>query len=320
MNSSSLKSVVSLLVVAAVSSAYTETIDQTNSNPAAGTDWNQASVWGGSAPIPSNDYATVSTGATIGNGLGFTANGTPWTVQANLRDSQSTSTFGGGSLILNAGTRLLMKGNGGNVSTANIVMNGGFIQAAPNAGGSTALAGTIDTGTILSAIGTNPSPNSTFTLDIFSTIIGSGILQLVNAGENGTRVSHINLLGDYSSFTGTLFLTQADNIPSSAGSSFSIASGSAPLATLELVAFSTNFLYDLSTNVSFGTVIINGSPLAPGTYGFTELNELSFGSFTDNGGTITVAPGAFECHALGILGLGAVALAGARRRRRLGAR
>ncbi len=46
-------------VTAAVLSAQAATIDQTLTNPPAGTDWNQPSVWGDNLVVPTDDYNMI---------------------------------------------------------------------------------------------------------------------------------------------------------------------------------------------------------------------------------------------------------------------
>ncbi len=71
-------------------------------------------------------------------------------------------------------------------------------------------------------------------------------------------------------------------------SAFSFASASAPLATLNLATFTTNFHFDLNSELSFGSVILDGFALDPGIYTFAELDSRAPGKFLANGGSITV--------------------------------
>lgn len=314
MINSSLKSIVSLLAVAAVSAGHAAVISQTNLNPGAAVGWNDASVWGGNAVVAENEYTSGSgsTGAVV-----FAAGGTNWNVFATVRDVGS-STFNGGSLIMNSGGRILMKGatGGGATSNANIVLNGGFIQAAPNQGGIANLGGTINAQGALNAIGTNPFSGSTLTLNINSTITGSGTIQFVNGGDaGGSRTSHLNIAGDISLFSGKFYLSSStSNNNVAVGSDFSILN-SAPLATLEMATSTTNFRFNLNSNITFSSVIIGGQTLAPGVYDAAALNGIAAGKFFDAGGSITVIPEPSVSMLCGA-GLGVIGLAYARRGRR----
>jgi hypothetical protein len=314
MINSSLKSIVSIFAVAAVSAGHAAVISQTNLNPGAAVGWNDASVWGGNAVVGTNDYTSVAGAST---GTAFAAGGTTWSVLGTVRDVGS-STFNGGSLIMNSGSRLLMKGatGGGAASSVNLVLNGGFIQAAPNQGGTAILGGTINAQGALNAIGTNPFSGSTLTLNINSTITGSGTIQFVNAGDTGgSRTSHININGDISLFSGKFYLSSStSNNNVAVGSDFSILN-SAPLATLEMATSTTNFLYNLNSNITFASVIIGGQTLAPGVYNASALNGIAAGKFFDAGGSITVVPEPSVSMLCGI-GLGVIGLGYGRRGRR----
>lgn len=266
---------------------HAETIDQSIS-PAAGVDWNQPSVWGDNAVVDANDYRT--TADLIAAQTAFVVNGTTWAYTANLRDAESSSTFGGNSLILSADTRLLGKALGEATSTANIVLNGGFIHSAPNAGGSSTLAGTLSfaPGVTLGAIGMLANGAGAFTFNVASTIVGGSDVVLQLSMDGATRTNHLNITGDISGFLGTIYVsTAADGVGSD--SSFSIAS-SAPEATLELATASTNFRFDLNSQLTFKSVVIAGEALPAGTYTYDDLNDLAPGSFLPNGGSLTVVP------------------------------
>jgi hypothetical protein len=296
-------SIVCATTASLAASSQAATINQTT-NPPAGTDWNQTSVWGGNAVIPSNDYASAALGGA--SATSFIVNGTTWASNTNVRDSTGTSTFGGGSLILNSNTRLLMKAIGSPAtSTANIVLNGGYISAAPNGGGTTVLAGTINNFAGFSAIGMQPFAGTTQTFNINSTITGGGLLQFTQTSGQANTIAHMNLNGDISSFTGTLYFAQAAT-PTSVGSDFSIA-GSAPLATLQFATGATSFLFNVNNNISFSSVILNGGALAPGTYSVSDLNGFAGGKFAGLGSiTVIPEPSTIGLGVVGLLGLLAV--------------
>jgi len=95
-----------------------------------------------------------------------------------------------------------------------------------------------------------------------------------------------------------------------ASGTFSILSD-APSATVVMDASSISFFYELTGNVTFGSVIVGGTLLPAGTYTFSDLNALSPGSFIDGGGSITVAvpePAAVSLLILSALGGGLLIL------------
>lgn len=306
-------------LAASLSPVMAATISQTNLNANDSNPWNTAAVWGGNAVTSGNDYSTVA-GATVISNSYATATGN-WSVNAAIRDmagnSPQSTTFGGDNLVLNPSTRLLMKGYNNVTSTAAIVLNGGHISHAPNAGGTGAagtanLAGTItaNAGTV-SAIGMLPLGSSTNTLNITSTIVGSGTIQLVTSGGTG-RTAFLNVTGNIDNFAGTFYLstntnTTLDGGAPSATSAFSFAAASAPAATLNLATASTRFLFDLDSELTFGTVIVGDTTLTPGTYEFADLETIAPGKFIDGAGSITVIPEPSTAMLSGLLMVGAAA-------------
>lgn len=307
-----LKSVLLTLLAASLPGLHAATISQITNVPA-GTNWNASSVWG-SVPNNSNDYATTA-------GLGgastavFTLNGTTWSSSTNMRDAETSSTFGGHNLILNSDTRLLSKALNGATSTANIIMNGGFITSAPNIPTvySSTLAGTITNNAPISAIGVigYQTLETSFTFNVNSTITGTGTIQFALYADATVRYGKINLTGNIDNFAGTIYMGVANNI--GAGSGFSIASANAPAATLNLATDGTNFNFNLNSNLTFGSVIIGGTTLTPGVYDYATLNGLAPGKFTDGAGSLTVIPEP-STYALVLCGLSVAALVARRRR------
>lgn len=284
-------------------------------NPPAGTDWNQSAVWGDNLVVPTDDYNTTAGPTQIGQS--FTAQGKAWTYYGQVRDSTTSSVFGGGKLLINDFTRLLMKAIDSieAISMADIVLNGGHIISAPNSGGTATLAGTIDLQAATGAIGTNAFGGSNLTFNLDSTITGSGTLQLIET--NATGITRFNVRGDISNFAGEFYVSSSEGIAPGAGSSFSFASAVAPLATLNL-AVNTNFLFDLNSDLVFGSVIIGGIVLDPGVYTFADLDPLATGKFIQNFGTITVLPAAVpEPSVIALIAFaGLLSVAGCRRMRR----
>lgn len=254
-----------------------------------GNNWNNPSYWGGNTPTLGNNYLTTP----IGNAAtDFSFNGKSWTYNGSVRDAAASSTFGGTSLFIESNTRLLGKANssGTAVSTANIVLNGGFIASAADAEGGSALAGSIHLNAPLGALALRPNGTGSFTWNINSTITGSGTLQVATYDVSNVRSGFVYLNGDLSAFTGTFYVGVGTTTNASAGNSIFAINSSAPLATLQLVPDSSAFFfYELTSNVTFAGLTIGNTVLAPGTYNGAALEAYAPGKFLDFGGTITVA-------------------------------
>lgn len=282
-------------------------ITQSGSVPAGNT-WNNSDFWGGNPVVPENNYLTVPFGTSE---TPFTVGGVAWQTAGNMRDSEGSSTFNGGALVVNSGTRLLSKALAGATSTANIVLNGGFIHSAANASGSATLAGTISFGEGISLGAIGVIANTNFTFNIASTIMGGPDVTLQLAMNGSDRINVLNITGDISGFAGTFYVSTADG-GVAYGSAFSITS-SAPLATLELAVDSQNFLFDLSSDITFGSVIVGSTLLDPGTYTVADLEILAPGRFLGEG-SITVVP---EPSTFAMLGVGVTLFAAVLRKRRV---
>lgn len=274
--------------------------------------WNDPLLWGNGADpvVNTNDYETLP--GWVASSTDAVVNGTTWAYTGMVRTSANTggaqalsTTFSGNSLTLNAGTRLLGKNYGGSSTTANIVLNGGYINYAVDTAANNSnatLAGTISFGASSDLGALFIIGNANYTLNVTSAISGgsSKTLQLSMAGGTG-RNNQMNILGDMSNFFGTIWagVSAAGTGPSS----FFNIQTDAVNATLQLDTTSANFHYNLLTNQSFGSLLVNGTPLAAGTYNATYLNGLAANKFMDNGGSITVIP---EPGTAALLGLAAV--------------
>lgn len=316
--------------------ATAATVDQVQ-NPTSNQGWNTSTIWN-EDPAPGNDYRVspdLMTSVTP-----YIVNGTSWTVTGQVRDVSDanaaarteSTTFGGNSLIVPANTRILGKSTGGSTQTVNVVLDGGlYHQGGPtnNAIPSSTLAGTITFGSAnLGALGVSAG-GASFTWTINSTIIGGAdkTLQLTmgNTLANASRMNFLNVTGDLSGFSGTLYLGVStggvNDGGTGAGSSFSISSN-ATLATVQLDTSTNNFQYDLgSGNVTFGALSLGsgeGTPVSYGVYDMSQLNALAGGNFFIGAGTITVVPEPSTA-ALGSLALILAALGWRLRRNRLAA-
>jgi hypothetical protein len=284
-----------------VASAFTlqaEDIFQIANSP---NGWNSADYWGAEATA-GNNYFTTALGSLINE---LVVDGFTWTLASGagaigtVRDSPdpgSSSTFAGDSLTLSANTRILSKVKNGSTSTANLIFGGGFFMSGTNSGGSATLAGTLSfaTGINLGAIAVNRG--QPVALTVSSTLIGGpdDTLQLSLFSESAiVGASSIIFNGDLSNFSGTLYVgTSTTHNGSNPSSFYSVYSSS---AATTLIIDTASFAaggnkYHLDNNVTFGSLIVGGVFLDPGTYTYADLELLAPGSFLDNGGSITVIP------------------------------
>ncbi|RYD49065.1 MAG: hypothetical protein EOP85_02330 [Verrucomicrobiaceae bacterium] len=308
-------------MICVTSLAHAALVTQTNLNPNTSTFWNNASVWNNTTVEAGNDYQSVAGATDLGTS--FTLDGVAWNYGSNVRDTSGStpvsSQFAGDRLIMEANTRLLLKGKAGITSTANVVLrNDSHIFHAPDSGGTNrtaTLAGsiTVNNGALV-AMGVRGNGGDTLT--VTSTIsggVGSTMVLVLGSGTAG-NVNHMRINGDYSAYAGTFYLgtpTTGSLGVTGEGSTFSFAAGSAPFATLQLEP-NANYKFDLNSSISFGSVAIGADPALPaGSYDWDELDSLGYGaSFLNNGGTLTVIPEASSS----LLGLLASSLLLRRRR------
>lgn len=245
----------------ALPSAHAAIITQTVS-AGGGVDWN-ANLWDSpaSAPTAGNDYVTAA--GLIGSAVTDLGSGT--NITSRVRLVSSGTTFAGDSLTISAGTELLGKDVG--TYSANIILNGGIMRWAPDAGSNVTLGGTINVAAD-SVVGVVQSNASTFTIS--STLTGSSNLRLA-AGHGATHT--LRFSGDLSGYTGTfnvgkditfdnlltLNLAQEYNLPN-----------------LNLVYRGLGSVdrLNLSHDISVGSFSFGASSLDPGTYTAAQLNTL----------------------------------------------
>jgi autotransporter-associated beta strand protein len=152
-----------------------------DANNATATSFNAAGNW--------SNLAAPAPGMTYGTG--------PFVIRT---PNNSTSyTFAGDSLSIDAGSRFLMKGTGGQVATVNLILNGGYADYANSADSFTqTLAGTVAVNAA-SAIGALVIE----TLVVNSTVSGSATLAFGGAGLNlGGDTGNVVIAQDNAGFTG----------------------------------------------------------------------------------------------------------------------
>ncbi len=268
-----------------LSSAHAANITQTTNASAAQGSWNNATVWGGSAPTNGNNYFTA-TGLTASSSTSLNS----ISVTGRIRDNGTV--FGGDLLTINAGTELLLKGAGTYTSNGNVVLNGGMIRLSPDSSTTTTFAGTLHVAAD-SHVGVVRITNTS--LDFTSTITGSNVLNIAAATGNATSgagsILGISFSGDLSGFTGTLKL---------GGGSFGIERVAVldfnqdyflPQTTLIMGASGTNDKLNLDQNLTFGSFSFGATALGAGTYDSATLNGLfGTGSQFTGLGSLTVVP------------------------------
>lgn len=204
--------------------------------------------------------------------------------------SSGTPSFPGNSLTMNPTGVLVLKAptstvnnlrlNGGRALNGNNVLqtlNGSIVVQAAS--------------TLESGLGASDARD----LNIGSVISGNGALTV--AGYNTGNI--VSLLSTSNTYAGNwtlsgIFLDAVGNNSMGSGS-ITVNAGArfdadypinSPGATLTL-----NGVMDLDQNHTFGTVMINGTALTPGTWSFATLNSAYNAFFTDGGsGSITVPP------------------------------
>lgn len=289
--------------------AHAADINQTTNAAAAQGTWNNATVWGGSAPTAGNNYFTTSglitAGSTSLNNISVTG---------RIRDSGTV--FGGDQLTINAGTELLLKGSGTYTSSGNVVLNGGMIRLSPDLSTTTTFAGTLHVADE-SYVGVVRLSDTL--LDFSSTITGSSVLHIAAATGHGTNTANpvltIVFSGDLSGFTGTFSL---------GGGSFGVnrvavldfnQNYNLPSTSFIMGAAGTNDILNLDQSLTFGSFSFGATALGAGTYDATALNTLfGNGSQFTGLGTLTVIPepGSYA----GVFGVGGLLAAFGSRRRR----
>jgi PA14 domain/Chitobiase/beta-hexosaminidase C-terminal domain len=287
---------------------------------ASGSDWT-AAIWktngAGTAvsPVAGNNYAMVSDGTAIGNGLNNTRVRTPATA--------GNYTFPGDSLTLNSNTELRAKNEPGTITFTGVganpglVLNGGMLNGGTD--GPLTIAGTVRvTGQSYDSMqgnnggggGLSPNPRP---LTISATLSGSGNIVIMNCATNGPEV----ISGSANTFSGQ-WIVQAGWLQGATANSLGTnsitvdpqyigylltmpgASSPAGPAVIEvdynlnssgtLTLVNGGLMY-LHQNCTFAAVNIESTSLAAGTYSYSQLSASFPNNFLPGGsGSITVAP------------------------------
>ncbi len=285
------------LLLALAAAAHAADITQTATG-ASGTDWNNATVWGGSAPTTGNDYFTFASGTTATTRLGTGS-------AVGFRVRETGTTFGGDSLTIVGATELLLKQTANQTSTGNIILNGGVLRLSAGASAQATLAGTLQ---VASESWLGVADTGTPVLSVTSALSGAGLLHV--AAGLGTGGSTVSFSGDLSAFTGTFAIGGGDQ-PGivSFTQAYDLSGASMSINTLR-----TDVL-NLNGNLTVGAFSFGSTVFDPGIYSLVDLNA-DFGNgsqFTGTGNLIVGAipePSSFAV----IAGMAGLALAGARRR------
>lgn len=250
-------------------------------------DWN-AAIWGSpaSSPTTGNDYVSAVGGT---NRFRISATG-------------ASSTFGGDSVELVAGTRALMK-NINSTATVNgdFILSGGRLSLGANNPSSSTLAATrfivTSSGSVIDMA------NSGVRLTIDSVLSGSGGLDInyENSSDGGSRAV---------AFTQSVGYTGIMNVNDSMVLDFNsdVAFG----GTLNINGTS-ELIVDQVLTFGSGKLVANGAAVADGTYTGTDLDALGL-NFINSGGTVIVSSAIPEPSTTALVSI--VALGAAMRRRR----
>lgn len=290
------------------------TLTTSDANSTTVTSFNSAGHWSdATAPTPGNTYATGAFAIRTPN------NGTSYT-------------FGGDSLSIDTGGRLLMKATGTTqVDTVNLILNGGYADEANGPAGDTAtLAGTI----ALNANSALGALTAEF-LVVNSTISGGSALTIGGTINGGADVGTVvfnganTYTGSTTVSTGTLRIASSGRIGSST-STADVSVGGATSAFLDIQ--NPNAISDFASlkltsgtsprvglaggiNETINQLFINGLVQPAGTYGSTgsgaTFTRDDIFSPTGSGILTVVAP---EPSTLGLALVGGLGLLARRRR------
>jgi MYXO-CTERM domain-containing protein len=294
----------------------------TSAQQPAGENWNNPAIWSNNAPpSPGNTYEIV---------LGATN-------PARIRnpDPGGVQTFAGDSLTVNASTEIRTKGPAGTVlnfpgvgGAPGLILNGGTINTGDNV--VFGLSGNMivsTTSTFDFGDGTGGAIAPTRAVNITAPIAGSGTLRLRTAGvTNPLDIQSANnntFSGGWDVVSGFLKGTGVNSLGTGNISIAPSAAGGArfdtdypmdlPGASLILAPANgaNNAVMLLDQTDRFGSVTINGTTLAPGTYSASQLLTQFPANFDPaSTGSITVVP---EPSAFALAG--AVGILALRRRR-----
>jgi len=261
-----------------------------------GEDWSAGARWSDGQPANSaNDYL-------VGSGAGKILRST---------NNAGTATFPGNSVQLDSsGIFRLKAANPGTVTVSNLRLNGGTLHNG-NGTNTTTVAGAINVLTPsnldLSQMGGdvfNSTADTSRTLILNASIAGPAQLSIGNG--NTTALPTSTNLGTY----GRVELTNGSNTFSGgwnvlSGALHGVAPGSLGTGNITIgtaggfdtdyavslptASFTLNGLMQLDQNDTFGSITINGTSLAPGTYSASQLAAQFPNNFVPGGtGSLTV--------------------------------
>ena len=239
-----------------------------------GLDWNDA-LWGTPAvvPVAGKDYITVA-------GLMSKSDsrlGASYSGRVRSDDSADT-TFAGNSITIAGGTELLLKQSGNQLTSGNIILDGGIIRLSAGNACKATLAGSLY---VLSESYVGVSDYQMPELTISSALNGDGVLHLAA----GVAPGIIRFTGDLSGFTGTLALGGGD----SAGTYDFDQDYDLSAVDIVVNADQSENL-NLDQDITVGSFTFGNSiSLHDGTYTVDDLNQLYGNGYQFTGeGSLTV--------------------------------
>jgi hypothetical protein len=265
------RAAVAVASVAACAAVHAADVNQIATG-AANTDWNNTAVWG-SAPVSGNNYFTVASGATATTRLG-TGSAVGWRVRDN------GTTFGGDLLTIAGATELLLKQTGDQVSTGNIVLNGGVVRLSTAASSKATLAGSLH---VAAESWLGVADTGTPVLTVNSAVSGDSVLHLATGLGAGT----VRFTGDLSGFSGTFRIGGGESSATvSFGQSYAL-----PSASVSMGQYSTTDILNLNGDLTVGAFSFGATVFEVGSYSLAALNG-SYGNGSQFTGTGNLIVGA----------------------------
>ena len=254
---------------------YSETIYQTATVGFGGT-WNDA-VWGTPAAgaTGGNDYVTVA------GLMGESDSRLGAVYSSRVRsDANADTTFLGNSITLVSGTELLLKQLGNQLTTGNIILDGGIIRLSAGNNCLATVGGTLN---VASESYVGVSDFLMPVLTISSSLTGNSVLHLAAGIDPGV----IRFTGDLSGFTGTLALGGGEKAATlDFDQDYDLSAADMVINTAQAD------ILNLDQAITVGSFTFGAeSALGAGTYSAADLNTLyGTGSQFTGAGSLTVVP------------------------------